>query len=168
MNSTANALLEAYRAFEDAAQTVSSAAEAERVAPAAGEWDAEQILAHVSLVTAATLGAVSAVAAGVNATYDNRVAQDTWTLDRLVERAGGGAGLRERIRLQAQALRALVDGAALGETELATPVPTLLVSHGKLMLDQPVPLGEIVTGLAAMEVPGHARQLLALRTDTAS
>ena len=168
MNSAANALHEAYRAFEDAARAVASAAEAEQIAPAAGEWDAEQILAHVSLVTAATLGAVSAVAAGVNATYDNRVAQDAWTLDRLVERAGGGAGLRERIRLQAQALCALVDGAVLGKSELATPVPTLLVSHGKLMLDQPVPLGEILTGLAGMEVPGHTRQLLALRTAAAA
>ena len=159
---TASALGEAYRAFLDAAEAVAAAAEAELVAPAAGEWDAERILAHVSVLSADTLRAVSAVTAGANVTYDNRLAQDTWTLDRLVQTAGGGAGLRERIRRQAQALCVLADGAALTEAELAAQVPTLLVSQGKLMMDQAMPLGGILTGLAEMELPGHTRQLLAL------
>lgn len=162
--STVDALRDACHAFLEAAETMAAAAKDQRVAPAPGEWDADQILAHVSILTADTVRAVSAVAAGVNATYDNRLAQDTWTLDRLVELAGGGAGLRERIRLQAQALCAIAEGSALSSAELATPVPTRLVSQGKLMLDQPMALGEILTGLATMEVPGHTRQLLALIT----
>src|ERR1700761_5018643 len=96
-SSTANTLNEAYRAFLDAAAAVAAAPAAERVAPAAGEWDADRILAHVSILSADTLRAVSAVAAGASAVYDNRLAQDAWTLDRLVELAGGGAGLRERV-----------------------------------------------------------------------
>lgn len=160
--STADALRDAYRVFLDAAETVAAAPETERVAPAPGEWDADQILAHVSILSADTVRVLSAVAAGANATYDNRLAQDAWTLERLVELAGGGAGLRERIRLQAQALCTLVGGAALSGPEFATPVPTRLVSQGKLMLDQPMALSEILAGLAAMEVPGHTRQLLAL------
>ncbi|WP_034272138.1 hypothetical protein [Actinospica robiniae] len=163
MNSdTASALGAAYRAFLDAAETVAAASDDERVAPAAGEWDAAQILAHVSILSADTVRTVCAVIGGANVTYDNRLAQDTWTLDRLVETAGGATGLRERIRLQCQALCALADGAALSEAELAAQVPTLLVSQGKLMVDQAMPLGGILAGFAEMELPGHTRQLLAL------
>jgi len=41
-------------------------------------------------------------------------------------------------------------------------VPTRLVSHDTLLLDQPVPLRDILTGLAEQELPGHTQQLLAL------
>lgn len=105
------------------------AASAGSAAPPAGEWDADQILAHVSLVNAASVAAVSAVASGVNTTYDNRIASDTWTIGRLITLAGGNAGLRDRIRVHGDALCALA-GAALSETELATPVPSRLRSHG--------------------------------------
>lgn len=64
-------LRDAYRVFLDAAATVAVAGDA-RPIPPAGEWNADQILAHVSLVTAATIAAVSAVASGANTTYDNR------------------------------------------------------------------------------------------------
>jgi hypothetical protein len=39
-----------------------------------GEWNADQVLAHVSLVSAATITAASAVASGANTTYDNGTA----------------------------------------------------------------------------------------------
>jgi hypothetical protein len=54
-------------------------------------------LAHVSLITAATIAAVATIAAGANSTYDNRVAQDGWTIEHTIALAGGNAGLRERI-----------------------------------------------------------------------
>jgi hypothetical protein len=38
----------------------------------------------------------------------------------------------------------------------------LLLSGGALMLDQPVPLGGLISGLAESELPGHTSQLLAL------
>ncbi|WP_395297880.1 hypothetical protein ACF9IK_33825 [Kitasatospora hibisci] len=97
------ALRDAYRALLDAAAAVTAAGD--RVsAPPEGEWDADRILAHVALVTAATVGAAASVAAGANTTYDNRLAQDTWTIDRVIELAGDTAGLRERIRCQAESL----------------------------------------------------------------
>ena len=156
-------LRDAYRALLDAAAEVAGTGEAERVVPADGEWSADRILAHVSIVSATTLAVVSAVAAGAKTTYDNRVAQDLWTLDRTVERAGGTSGLRDRIRLQGDALCALGSGAALSEAELDAPVPALLVSHAELLLDAPVALRDILTGLATTEIPGHTRQLSALR-----
>jgi hypothetical protein len=126
--------------------------------PPPGEWDADQILAHVVLVNAATITALCSVTAGAVATYDNRLTQDPWTLRRVIALAGGTAGLRERIRGQGEALCALA-GAALSDAELDTPVPALLLSNGSVLVDQPIPLRAILTGLADVELPGHTDQL---------
>jgi hypothetical protein len=158
-----NALLQdAYRAFLDAADVVGGSG----FAPA-GEWNADQILAHVSLVSAATLAAASGVAAGANTTYDNRLAQDSWTISRVIALAGGNAGLRDRIRGQGDALCAL-GGPGLSPAELDTLVPTLLLSHGAVLVDQPMTLRDLIAGLAGAELPGHTRQLLALVPDGAA
>jgi hypothetical protein len=158
-------LRDAYRALLDAAATVADVA-VTRPAPPAGEWNADQILAHVSIVSAATIAAAACVASGAHSTYDNRTAHDTWTIERVIARAGSNAGLRERIRRQGDALCAL-GGPALSEAELDTPVPTLLLSHGKVLVDQPVPLRDILTGLAEVELPGHTKQLLGVLPDSA-
>jgi len=150
-------LRDAYRAFLDAAATVGPG-----TAPPDGEWDADQILAHVCLVSAATVAAVAAVAAGTTPTYDNRLASDAWTIARVVARAGGNAGLQDRVRGQGDALCAF-GGPALSDAELDTPVPTLLLSNGAVLVDQPLPLRDIMAGLADVELPGHTAQLLALR-----
>jgi hypothetical protein len=152
-------LRDAYRALLDAAESTDTSA-----APPAGEWNAAQVLAHVSLVSAATIATAACVAAGANTTYDNRLAQDAWTIDRVVALAGGTAGLRERIRRHGDALCAF-GGQALSEAELDTPVPALLLSHGKVLVDQPLRLRDILTGLAEGELPGHTNQLLALLPD---
>ncbi|MGV9778758.1 hypothetical protein [Streptosporangium sp. NPDC003464] len=158
-------LRNAYRALLDAAATMADSGDTSP-APPAGEWNADQILAHVAIVTATTIAAASSVASATNATYDNRTAQDTWTIERVIARAGGNAGLRERIRLQGDALCAL-GGPALSEAELDTPVPTLLLSNGTVLVDQLVPLRDLITGLADVELPTHTEQLLALLPDGA-
>ncbi len=165
------ALRDAYRALLDAAVTVADAGDADAgpcpgpVAPD-GEWNADQILAHVALIGASTIAAVAAITAGSNTTYDNRVSADPWTIEQLITLAGGNAGLRDRIGRQADALCALsgpgLSGPGLSDAELGTLVPTRLVSHDTLLLDQPVPLRDILTGLAEQELPGHTQQLLAL------
>jgi hypothetical protein len=158
------ALQDAYHALLDGAATVADSNATSPAAPT-GEWNADQILAHVSIVSAATVAAVSAVAAGALATYDNRIAQDAWTIEHVIALAGGNAGLRERVRAQAAALCAFVPG--LSEAELGTPVPTRLISSDELLVDQPMPLGDIIAGLAEGELPGHTRQLLALLPEDA-
>lgn len=152
-------LRDAYRALPDAAATVADAGPVP--APPAGEWHAEQILAHVAIVNAITVAAAASVATGAHPTYDNRTAHDSWTLERVSMLAGGTTGLRERIRLRGEALCALA-GPALSGTELDTLLPALLLSHHTALVNQPVPLRELVTGLAEVELPGHTRQLLAL------
>jgi hypothetical protein len=128
--------------------------------PPAGEWNADQILSHVALVNAATITAISTVASGIHTTYDNRIASDTWTIAHQIALTGGNEGLRDRIRRQADALSALAP--MLSETELDTPVSARLLSNDTLLVDQPLPLRAIITGLADAELPGHTAQLLAL------
>ncbi|MBO2460017.1 DinB family protein [Actinomadura violacea] len=153
-----SALQDAHRALLDAAATVAGAG-GEPVRPP-GEWNADQVLAHVALVNAATIAAVAAVASGVNTTYDNRAAHDPWTIEHTIAVAGGNAGLRDRIRRQGEALCALAP--ALSDAELGTRVPARLVSHDTIMVDEPVPLRDLIAGLAGNELPGHTDQLLAL------
>jgi hypothetical protein len=153
-------LRHAYRALLDAAATVAASGDPSPVPPT-GEWNADQILAHVALVNAATITAASSVASAATTTYDNRLASDTWTIDRVIALAGGNTGLRERIRLQGEAL-CLLGGPVLSEVELDTLVPALLISNGVVLVDRPLPLRDIITGLAEAELPGHTQQLLAL------
>lgn len=153
-------LRDAYRALLDAAATVAFSGDTSPVPPT-GEWNADQILAHVAIVNAATIAAVSSIASGANTTYDNRIALDTWTIERTIALAGGNAGLRDRIRLQADALCAL-GGPMLSEAELDTLVPTRLLSNDTVLVDQPMPLRDLITGLAEVELPGHTEQLLVL------
>jgi hypothetical protein len=154
------ALRDAYRALLDAAATVADSGDGNPVPPV-GEWNADQILAHVSLISAATIAAASSVASGANTTYDNRIALDTWTIERLIALAGGNAGIRDRIHRQGDALCAL-GGPMLSEAELNTLVPTLLLSNGTVLVDQPMSLRDLIKGLADTELPGHTEQLLAL------
>jgi hypothetical protein len=153
-------LRDAYRTLLDAAATVADSGDTSLVPPA-GEWNAGQILGHVAIVNAITIAAVSAVASGANTTYDNRIALDSWTIERVITLAGGNGGLRDRIRRQGDALCAL-GGPMLSEAELDTLVPTLLISHDTALVDQPVPLRNLISGLAEVELPGHTEQLLAL------
>lgn len=151
-------LRDAYQTFLDAAASVAAS---DNLTPPAGEWNADQIVAHVALVTAGTLATVSAVAAGTNAIYDNRLSADLWTIERVIARCGSSEALRERVRAQGEALCAF-GGAALSSDELFTPVPTLLLSNDTVLVDQSLPLGEIVAGIATGELPGHTKQILAL------
>jgi hypothetical protein len=87
-------LRDAYRGLLDAAATVAGSSGPGPVSvpvPPPDEWDADQILAHIVLINAATITAVSSATAETVTTYDNRLAQDAWT----------GAALPNRIRHRA-------------------------------------------------------------------
>jgi hypothetical protein len=152
------ALAQAYRELLGAVTTVTGAGEAP---PPPGQWNASQILAHVSLITTQTIVTVCTVGSLSFTTYDNRMAHDNWTLGRIADLAEGIDGLQRRLELQANALVALTSG--LNRTELATEVPTILVSNGSILIDDLVSLRGLIDGLTSNELPGHTRQLLSLR-----
>src|SRR5665811_1681144 len=109
---------QAHDEFIKAASQVADAGGGDLAAPA-GEWNFEQVLAHVALVDAASLAVVSSVAAGVNTVFDNRVLVDSWTIEQAITRSGD-ADLTDRIRSLGDALCA-VAGDVLNDAELDTP-----------------------------------------------
>jgi hypothetical protein len=151
-------LRRAYTQFLDAAETVAHAGSL--LAPPPGQWDADQQLAHVVAVDAGILATACAVAAGGLATFDNRLSLDPVNLARITRECGDSAGLRRRIRAQGQALCAVTD--VLGAQELDRPIPTLLMSGASLLVDQPLRLRELISGLADDHLPRHTQQLLSL------
>lgn len=115
---------------------------------------------------AGILAVACTVAAGAHATFDNRLSLDTYNLARISERTGGRGPMLDRIRGQGEALCRVVE--RLGEDELDQPVPTLLMSGGTLLVDQPLRLGDLLVGLADDHLPRHAQQLLDLLPTCAS
>jgi hypothetical protein len=147
----------AYTRLLAAAETVAAAGGG---IPEPGEWNADQLLAHLVSVDAGILAVACSVAAGGQATFDNRLSLDPWNLALISERAGDQAQLRQRIRVQGEALCSLAE--QLSEDELGQSIPTRLLSGNTLMVDQPVSLGDLIAGLADGHLPQHTLQLLAL------
>jgi hypothetical protein len=151
----------AYARLLEAAETVAEAAgTGTATTPVPGEWDADQQLAHLVSVDAGILAVAYSVAAGGHATFDNRLSLDPWNLARISERAGDQAQLLQRIRRQGEALCALAE--QLSEDELGQPIPTLLLSGNTELVNQPVSLGDLISGLADDHLPRHTQQLVAL------
>ncbi|WP_217238537.1 hypothetical protein [Streptomyces sp. AC555_RSS877] len=126
-----------------------------------GGWNADRILAHLLSVDAAAAAVALGVGAGSRPTFDNRISLDTWNLDRIVAEHTGRADLAGHVRSQAAVLCDIAD--LLNEEAAAVLVPSLLLSNGALVLDQPIPLEALSDGLATDHVPGHTQQLLDLR-----
>jgi hypothetical protein len=151
-------LRRAYAGLLEAADTVARAGSVPPPPP--GEWDADQLLAHVLCVDAEMLAVASSITAGRPAAFDNRLSLDPWNLARTIERAGGPAQLRRRVQAQGEALTLLAQ--QLDDGELGQPVPTLLLSGGTLVVDQVLTLDDLISGLAEDHLPRHAEQLLGL------
>lgn len=129
-----------------------------------GGWNADQILAHLISVDAATAAVALGVVAGARPTFDNRVALDRWNLDRIIGEHAGRAELIEHVRRQANMLCEIAE--QLDEKAASVAIPTLLLSNDELLVDQPVPLRGLIDGLATGHVPDHTQQILNLRRST--
>lgn len=146
----------AYDGLLDAAATPGLGAAAD------GGWDADQILAHILSVDSAIAAVALGVVAGARPSFDNRICLDHWNLQRIIAEHPGRAELTEQVRRQAAVLCDIADN--LSGEAAAVLVPTLLVSNDALLIDQPLPLAQLIDGLAADHVPVHTRQLLDLRS----
>lgn len=126
-----------------------------------GGWNADQVLAHVLSVDAATAAVALGVVSGSRPTFDNLICLDSRNLDRIIGAHPGRAGLIAQVRRQADLLCDIAD--QLDEQATAVLVPAFLMSGNELMVDQPVSLAGLVDGLAGNHVPRHTQQLLDLR-----
>jgi hypothetical protein len=129
--------------------------------PPAGEWDAERNLAHVASALASGAAAALAIAAGQRVVYDNRVSLDEWNLQRIVDGAGGLPGLIDLVRRYGELVCEVAAG--LTERERDVSLNVLIVSKDQLIVDQPRPIGSLLTGLCETHLPPHADQLRSLR-----
>jgi hypothetical protein len=148
----------AYKDLLETAETVADAGAGSDPPP--GEWDAKQLLAHLVSVDAGILAVGWSIVAGGQASFDNRLSLDTWNLGRIEHRIGDQVRLRQRIRVQGEALCDLAE--QLGEDELDQAIPTLLLSRDTLLVDAPLALRSLISGLADDHLPRHTLQLRAL------
>jgi len=128
--------------------------------PPAGEWDAEHLLAHVYTAHSQIASTALAVLAGSRPSYDNRMSLDDMNLRRVIDQAGGLAGLVDLVGRGGELYCAVAD--QVSERDALVPVSVLIVSGHKLVVDEPRPLGQLLTGVGSVHLPGHAEQLRSL------
>lgn len=128
--------------------------------PPPGEWDADQILAHIYAGHAGITSTALAVAAGSRPAYDNRSSLDRWNLSRVIDRAGDRAGLINLVRQGGELHFAVTEH--LTKADLEVQVPVLIISNDQLIVDEPWPLAQLVFGIGMLHLPRHADQLRSL------
>lgn len=142
-------------------------AEAERggfgPAPAAGEWDADQVLAHVALNDLAMTAVAHAIVHRREALeFRNVVCQDPEVLAAEVARTPDRAARVARGRALSEVAMAAVG--RLGAEQRATPVHCVLAHDGEVVLDERMPWGAVAVDVqAARHLPAHTGQLADLR-----
>ncbi len=130
--------------------------------PPAGEWTADQVVAHVAVNDDAMATICRSLVHEGATTFDNRNANDHATLDTLVADASGTAALIATARQRARVLIGLL--ATLDDDQRASEVSCHLVDHGEVVLDRPLPWGQLAIGTQAnFHLPLHTRQLQDLR-----
>ena len=133
--------------------------------PAAGEWPAELIAAHIARNNDFIAEAAEKVAAGEQVSYDNAVTVDEAALADYAQAVGGLPGLAAEVERSAARLARSRDG--LGDLA-ATPVHVVIRDGGNIVRDSPMPIGAFVEGNASFHLDIHAQQLSALVVDRES
>ena len=132
-----------------------------------GEWDADQVLAHVALSDAATIAVSHGLIHGETQRFANLDCHDPGYLRQWIDAAGDRAGLITRGREQAGQVLAILR--RLSPEQLATEVPCHLIHDGEVVLDGPRPWAAMSIGAqAAVHLPAHTGQLADLRPGSQS
>lgn len=129
---------------------------------AEGEWDADRVIAHVTLNDAAILAVCQSLVHGSPITFENRTCQDPAVLTAWVDACGTRDELIVRCRHMAtQTMAAL---RRLTPEQRATEVHCRLAHDGTIVLDGPRPWDAIaVDAQSTMHLPAHVDQLRNLR-----
>src|SRR3954447_17068908 len=126
-------------------------------APPMGEWNAEQVVAHLTANDDLLLAVTLEILDGSDAAYDNAPAVDGTRLNALAAECGGMNGVIDRLRSTSQRL---VDAAArLDDAQCATMLHVKIVDSGEVRLDQPIPIGGLLQTQATFHLPNHLQQL---------
>lgn len=127
-----------------------------------GEWNAEQVIAHVALNDAAMLCVCQAMVHGGETRFENEVCQDPDVLANYIEEAGTMAVLIERGRSLSACVLASLQ--RLSSDQLQHEVHCCLSHDGQPLVDRPMPWAAVaVETQAAMHLPAHIDQLRNLR-----
>jgi hypothetical protein len=130
--------------------------------PPTGEWTAEQVVAHVATNDRLLAETTEAVLAGDPKAYYNHDAIDAARLDTVVAERGDLGGLVELVRATSAALVALAERL---DEQNDLPVHTQIRDGDHMMVDQPLPWGQVLAMHASAHLPIHTRQLRSLRGD---
>jgi hypothetical protein len=114
-------------------------------------WDTGTVLAHV-IASSRMLAAASAeLLAGRIPVVDNRPTQSRPYLEAIGRAAGSHAELLRTVQRSGTELTILA--AQLGERQIATSVPTIILDAGRIRVERPVPFSSLLG-------PGHVREHL--------
>ncbi len=117
----------------------------------------DRVLANVLAVNAHITSTALAVHAGLRVSYDNRPVRDEANLRRIA----AGDDLLARVRAGGEVLRAVA--AQLTDDDLAVCLPVHIVERDEVVVDEPLPLLWLVTGVAEQHLPSHTQKLRDLR-----
>jgi DinB superfamily len=120
--------------------------------PPPGEWDAAQVVAHVTRNDELLAAATESIMDGRPAPFDNRAA---------LEGLATGEVRVDDVRASGERLCALLD--RLTEEQAATVVPVFIQDGTEIAVDQPMPWGVLLGFQSSYHLPEHGEQLKALR-----
>src|SRR5437870_1597716 len=114
--------------------------------PADGAWNAEMVLAHVVVGDRLIAETTSRVMAGETSGFDNHVAQFEPYLRAVIEANGGWDGLVDAVNRGGAELMALAKH--ITDEQGSAPVRARIVSGDTVVLDDTIPLSQLVRGPA--------------------
>ena len=132
------------------------------VTPAAGQWSAAQIAAHVARNHEALITVTEAVLSGDETSYNNDEQIQERLLDAYAAEYGSLRGLADRIAVTTTTLREL---AARLEDDGLTEVPVVIRDGDEIVIDQPMPWAKVLEIEHAVHGRRHLAQLRALRPE---
>ena len=144
--------------LESAYKQILDLAEQGEFADPADGWGVEMVLAHLAVNDGLLLTVARAVLAHEETSYDNADAID----DAALAAEGPRPALIDRLQTSS---RQLIDVASqLTDGLEAVEVPVRIVDDGKVVVDQPLPIGRLLEIHGTMHLQGHLAQLEELRS----
>jgi hypothetical protein len=125
-------------------------------------WSEELITAHIIANNDLIAKVAERIGAGESPGYDNEAAVDETALRLLVDAAGGISGLADAVERSATRL-AVAQGNLTDDTS-RIEVDVMIHSDGAIVVDQRVPIGELIAGNASFHLESHYESLVALKT----